>query len=100
MQALKPKTIVTANTDINSPRRTRRHQNHGLSEWWSIGVLGFENIITHSNTPLVRCDVSSILRVLRDLFVVHIHKPYSVAGTGCGAGACSGSRQRESRSIA
>src|SRR5262245_47432540 len=122
MQPLKPRTIVMANTDINSPRRTRstqrgeaatefriisrkdakaakkkkkylselsvlgalaggisesemfrilenspkprkfssivvrRHQNHGVLEWWSIGVLGFENIITpslqHSVGPL------------------------------------------------
>src|SRR5215831_8043272 len=118
MQPLKPRTIVTANTDINSPRRTqrgkaatefriisrkdakaakkkkkylselsvlgalaggisesemfrilenspkprkfrivvRRYQNHGALEWWSIGVLGFKNIITpslqHSIGPL------------------------------------------------
>src|SRR5262249_26823189 len=119
MQPLKPRTIVTAHTDINSPRSTqrveaatefriisrkdakaakkkkkylselsvlgalaggisesemfrilenspkprkfsrivvRRYQNHGALEWWSIGVLGFENIITsslqHSIGPL------------------------------------------------
>ena len=73
-------------------------------EYWSGGVLEYWalkiSLLHHSNTPLVRCDVSSILRVLRDHSVVHIRNPYSVAGTGCGAGACSGSRQRESRSIA
>jgi hypothetical protein len=39
-------------------------------------------------------------RKLKNHSVVHIRNPYSVAGTGCGAGACSGSRQREIRSIA
>jgi len=38
-------------------------------------------------------------RKLMNHSVVHI-RSYSVAGTGCGAGACSGSRHREIRSIA